>query len=440
MRDVANGRITKRSVDALSCPAGKDRALLWDDALSGFGVIAHASGRRVYVAQYRLNGRSSRITIGEHGRLTAEEARVEAKKLLGAVANGVDPSAKRKADRVVPTFRQVAEAFLEKHVRRHRKARTADGYDALLRLHLLPTLGSMRIVDIRRSHVEAIHDSLIGSPGAANRALSVFSAVWNWAATKTYADLSLPISPAKGIERNREDGRERYLTTEELARLGDVLARAETVGLPYTIDETKPKAKHAPKPESRVRRIDPFAIAAIRLLLFTGARRLEVLHARWDEIDFERGLLNLSSARSKTGKKALVLSAPALDILAALPRIEGNPHIIPGEAKDVAGVGLPRADLKGPWRAITEAADLKDLRVHDLRHSHAATGAGLGLGLHIVGKLLGHSQPQTTARYAHLDTDPLRRASNSIGAALDSAMRRAPLANVVELRGTSKRA
>ena len=431
---MANGRVTKRSVDALTCPAGKDRELLWDDALSGFGVIAHASGRRVYVAQYRLNGRSSRITIGEHGRLTAEEARAEAKRLLGSVANGADPSAKRKAEKAVPTFRQVAEAYQAKHVGRHRKARTAEGYEALLRLHLFPTLGYMRITDIRRSHIETMHDAMADKPGAANRALSVFSAVWNWAATKTYAELALPISPAKGIERNREESRERYLTTEELARLGDVLARAETVGLPYVVDETKLKAKHAPKPENRVRRIDPFAVAAIRLLLFTGARLREILHARWDEIDLERGLLNLSSARSKTGKKAVVLSAPALDILAALPRIEGNPHVIPGETKDAAGVGQPRVDLKAPWRAITEAAGLQDLRIHDLRHSHAATGAGLGLGLHIVGKLLGHSQPQTTARYAHLDADPLRRASNSIGAALSGAMNRKPPAEVVAIR------
>ena len=435
---MANGRITKRSVDSLECPAGKDRTFLWDDSLSGFGVVAHRSGRRVYVAQYRAGGRSARVTLGEHGRVTAEEARAQAKKLLGAVANGLDPVAKRKAEKAVPTFREVADAFLVRHVERHRKARTADGYKALLRLHLLPALGDMRITDIRRAHLEAAHEAVAESPGAANRALAVFSAVWNWAATKTFADLDLPLNPAAGIERNREEGRERYLTTEELARLGDALAKAETVGLPYSVDETKPKTKHAAKPENRIRRIDPFALAAIRLLLFTGARRLEILHARWDEIDLERGLLNLSSARSKTGKKAIVLSAPALDILAALPRIEGNPHVIPGEAKDAAGVGMPRADLKGPWRAITRAAGLQDLRIHDLRHSHAATGAGLGLGLHIVGRLLGHSQPQTTARYAHLDADPLRRASNSIGSALAGAMSRKAPAEVVELRGGRK--
>ena len=435
---MANGRITKRTVDALECEPGKDRVFLWDDTLSGFGVVAYPTGRRAYVVQYRQAGRSARITIGEHGRLTAEEARAEAKRHLGTVAHGVDLAGKRKAERAVPTFREAADAYMTRHVARHKKPRTVEAYKALLRLHLLPAIGTLRLTDIRRKHVEAIHERLADKPGAANRALSVFSAIWTWAASKAFHDLGLPLSPAKGIERNREEGRERFLTIDELGRLGDVLAQAEAIGLPYQVDETKPKAKHAPKPDNRFRRIDPFAIAAIRLLLFTGARLREILHARWEEIDFERGLLNLSSARSKTGKKAIVLSAPALDILAALPRVEGNPHVIPGETKDADGAGLPRVDLKAPWRAVTLAAGLADLRLHDLRHSHAATGAGLGLGLHIVGKLLGHSQPQTTARYAHLDADPLRRASNSIGSALEGAMTRRAPAEVVELRGGRK--
>lgn len=434
---VANGRISKRTVDALTCPPENDRVFLWDDVLSGFGVVAHRSGRRVYVVQYRRRGAgSARATIGEHGRLTAEEARAEAKKLLGYVAQGVDIAGKRRAERMVPTFKEVADAYLAKHVERHRKPRTAESYEGLLRLHILPKIGRLRITDVKRQHIEALLDALAEKPGAANRSQAVVNAIWTWAATKTYCDLGLPVSPAKGIERNREEGRERYLSTDELARLGDTLARAETIGLPYSVDETKPKAKHAPKPENRVRKIDPFAIAAIRLLIFTGARLREVLHARWDEIDFERGLLNLSSARSKTGKKALVLNAPALDILASLPRIAGNPHLMPGEGRDASGVGLPRVDLKAPWRAITAAAGIDGLRIHDLRHSHAATGAGLGLGLHMVGKLLGHSQPATTARYAHLDTDPLRRASDAIGTALDAAMKRVPGAEVVPLRPT----
>ena len=204
--------------------------------------------------------------------------------------NGVDPFAQCKSDRAVPTFRAVAETYMAKHVQRRRKARAVESYGALLRLHLLPALAGICITDIQRSHVEALHDSMSDRPGAANRALSVFSAIWTWAAIKAYADLNLGACPAKGIEPNREEGRERYLTIDELGQLGEALTKAETDGLPYIVDAVSPKSKHAPKAENRIRRIDPFAVAAIRLLIFTGGRLREILHARWNEIDFEAWL------------------------------------------------------------------------------------------------------------------------------------------------------
>ncbi|MEJ0094250.1 MAG: tyrosine-type recombinase/integrase [Methylocella sp.] len=422
---MPRARISKRSVDALACPPGKDRDFLWDDALAGFGVAAFPSGKKVYVTQYRQNGRSRRATIGEHGRLTPDEARSEAKKLLGAIESGADPIAQRRATRTIPLFREVADQFMRTHVGAKRKARTLDSYETLLRLHILPSIGSLRVTDVRRSNVSKIHADLADHPGAANRSLSVISAIWNWAAIQ-HEDLALPANPAKGIKRNPEEGRERYLTTDELARLGDVLAEAETSGLAYRVDESRPAAKHAPKPENRRRRIDPFAIGAIRLLILTGARLREILTAKWDYIDFERGLLNLPT--SKTGKKSLFLSAAALEVLAALPRMAGNPYVVPGEKS-----GAPRVDLKNPWAAVTQAAGLEGLRLHDLRHSFASVGAGGGLGLQIIGKLLGHSQPATTARYSHLDNDPMQRAVNQIGNTISAAMNRKPGAEVVPL-------
>jgi integrase len=183
----------------------------------------------------------------------------------------------------------------------------------------------------------------------------------------------------------------------------------------WSVDETKPTASHAPKAEKRRRTLDPFAVAAIRLLILTGARLREILHARWEHVDFERGILLLPD--SKTGKKPVYLSAAALTILSTLPRIAGNPHIISGEQ-----VGAPRADLKRPWAAVTQAAGLEGVRIHDLRHSFASIGAGASMGLPVIGKLLGHSQAATTHRYAHLDTDPLRRAVDTIGATISAAM------------------
>ena len=184
----------------------------------------------------------------------------------------------RQAAGAIPLFGDVAKEFMRMHVEAKCKPRTLDSYEILLRKHILPALGARRVSDIRRHDVSKLHNALSGTPGAANRVVSLISAVWNWMAAER-DDLPLPPTPAKGIKRNPEDGLERFLTGDELACLGDALARAETSGLPYSVDDTKPSAKHAPKPENRLRTLDPFAVAAIRLLLFTGARLREILHA-----------------------------------------------------------------------------------------------------------------------------------------------------------------
>jgi integrase len=246
----------------------------------------------------------------------------------------------------------------------------------------------MRLPEIRRAHISALHGN-IKAPGAANRALSVVSAILNWASAE-HDDLELPSNPAKRIRRNPERGCERFLTSEEFARLGGTLREGRTI-------------------------LDPFAVAAIRLLIFTGARLREILHAKWEHIDFERNILFLSD--SKTGRKPIYLSAPALAVLATLPRIQDNPHLIPGRK-----AGEPRESLDRPWAAIRKAAGLEGVRLHDLRHSFASVGAGASFGLPIIGKLLGHSQAATTHRYAHLDADPVRRAAETIAATIAAAM------------------
>lgn len=410
---MAIGNITKSSVDDLKCPAGKDREILWDKAVRGFGVIAFRNGGKVYCAQYRKDGRSRRSRIGEHGRLTPEDARKLAKVILGAVESGADPIAERRAARAVRTFGEVADEFLQLHVAAKRKGRTFDEYTLTLRNNVLPAIGSKRLVDLRRSDVARLHSLQASTPYQANKALSVISAVWNWAAKRD--EVAFSDNPAKGVDRYREQGRERYLSSEELGRIGAALAEAETVGLPYSVDESKPTAKHAPKKDKRRAKLDPFAVAAIRLLLLTGARRREILDARWEYVDLERGVVHLPD--SKTGKKPIYLSAAAQAVLASVPRVAGNPHVIAG-ARD----GAPRADLKKPWAAVCKAAGLKGVRLHDLRHSFASFGAGASLGLPIIGKLLGHSQAATTHRYAHLDADPMRRAVETIGATISAAM------------------
>ncbi|MGH7442306.1 MAG: tyrosine-type recombinase/integrase, partial [bacterium] len=385
--------VTKRSVDALRCPPGRDRTFLWDDKLSGFGVAAYAppngqekdQGKKVYVIQYRKSGKSHRMKIGEHGRLTPDQARSEAKKLLGAIESGKDPLAERIAERGAKTFGQLAQEFFTFHAEPKRKPRTSEEYRRIAKLHVLPALGQKAAKDIRKADVAKLHAKLSDRPGAANRTLALISSIWNWAVRRE--ELPVGTNPARGIERYAENARERYLSVKELQRLGEALKRAETVGLPWAVDEQKPTAKHIPK-KNRLTKLDPYAVAAIRLLIFTGARLREVLGAKWDYVDWDRGLLHLPD--SKTGKKTIYLSAPALAILGALPK-SSNPYIIPGLAgqypvrksrtgKRQSEGPKPRADLKKPWAAISRAATLQGVRLHDLRHSFAATGAGASLG------------------------------------------------------------
>ena len=422
---MPTGRISKRTVDALACDGTADRIFLWDDALAGFGVCALPSGKKSYVAQYRKDGRTRRVALGDHGRLTPDEARSAAKKVLGLVESGADPVEERRAARAVRTFREVAEDFMTLHVEPKRRTRTQEGYRSLLDRHVLPALGSKRIVDVRRKDVAHLHSAISrGAPGAANRALALVSAIWEWAARREivpHAD-----NPARGLERNPEARRERFLTPEEFGRLGEALRQAESVGLPWVVDETKLGAKHLPKVGNRLTKADPYAVAAIRLLILTGARLQEILTAQWSWVDLGRGVIFLPT--SKTGAKPLYLSAAAQAVLADIPRVASNPHIIVGSR-----AGAPRSDLKKPWAAIQRAAGLEGLRLHDLRHSFASVGAGTSLGLPIIGKLLGHSQPATTARYAHLDADPMRRAADTIGATIVAAME-GKSGNVVKLR------
>lgn len=418
-------RITKRLVDGLK-PAGTDYYVFDPDTI-GFAVRVRATGGMSYIVQYKAgSGRGAparRVTLGGVGKMTPEQARAAARKVLGSVAHGEDPAADKANERRSLPLGDVIEAFLAEHVEAKRKASTAAWYRGGLERIVKPGLGGMNPGKVTRQDVARLHSSLRETPIQANRVLAMIGALYGFAEKAGYAPEGY--NPARGIQKFPERSRERFLTSDELARLGDVLRQGETFGLPYAIDESSPKAKHAPKEDNRRVMLDPFAVAAIRLLILTGARLREILHARWEHVDFERGVIFLPD--SKTGKKPIYLSAASLAILAALPRFEGNPFVIPGEK-----AGQPRADLKRPWAAVTKAAGVDGLRIHDLRHSFASIGAGASLGLPIIGKLLGHTQAATTHRYAHLDADPMRRAAETIGSTIAAAMG-SPARNVVPM-------
>jgi integrase len=369
-----------------------------------------------------------KVTLGSVGKLTPEVARTLAQKALGSVAHGKDPAAERAQDREGMTVKELIETFLEDHSDLKLKPSTAKRYRHLLRHWVIPELGSTKAEALTRTAVAKLHGRMKRKSVSANRMLSALSSAYGFAQRRGIVPEGF--NPATRIEKYAERRRERFLATAELARIGSALREAETGGIPWVFDDAHPISKHTPKQEKNRRTVfGPVATAAVRLLLFSGCRLSEVLRLKWEYVDTERGLLLLPD--SKTGRRAVVLNAPALAVLASLTRL--GSYVVPGGNPE-----RPRHDLKKIWRAVARRASLEGVRLHDLRHTYASVGAGGGLGLPIIGKLLGHSQSATTARYAHLDNDPLKRASESIGAHIAAAMGEGTAgddAEVIPLRG-----
>jgi integrase len=380
-------KVTKRTVDQLQS------GVVWDGEIKGFGVRCRASGARYYVLKLRVGGRQRWITIGRHGSpWTPDTARREALKLLGLKAAGKDPASERDQQKRAVTIAELGDRFLQEYVPQRCKARTAEEYERAVEHHISPILGHHRIADLTRADVAQFHHQLRDRPYQANRCLAVLSKMMNLAeAWGLRLDGS---NPVRHVKKYREDKRERYLTKEELQRLGSVLAAPDT------------KATES-----------PFSIAAIGLLVLTGARLREILTLRWQYVDLPGQALRLPD--SKTGAKLIYLNAAAIKLLRTIPRMASNPYVIAGKKE---GAGL--VNLHKPWRRIRTKAGLGDVRIHDLRHSFASVAAGTGMSLPMIGKLLGHTQASTTQRYAHLAVDPIRAAANLIGAEINAAMNR----------------
>ena len=410
-------KLTKRAVDGTAPRA--DRYLLWDTELKGFALRVAPTGTKTFILRYRPRGAGGRapkrfIVLGRYGVISPDEARHKAKVILGAVAAGQDPAKERAEAPTAITLTKLVQLFVDEHVKAKRKPRTAAGYKAVLENHLLPRLGRREAAQITSADMFQLHHAMRETPSQANALMSVIASMYGFAARRGHVPKGT--NPVEDVERFRESSRERYLSAEELRRLGETLRLAETDGLPWKTSAREVASKHLAKDVTRRVVLAREIVLAFRLLLFTGARLREILHLEWRFVDMEHGLFLLPD--SKTGRKTIVLSEPVLDLLKRLERTSA--YVIPGAVSD-----RPRSDLKKPWAAIKRHARLGDVRIHDLRHTFASIGAGANLGLPIVGKLLGHSQPATTARYAHLDADPVRRATNIIGDHLTNALSQA---------------
>ena len=412
-------RINKRTVDALR-PGERD-VVVWDSGLPGFGARCRAHGGKYYILKYRAAGRQRWYTIGRHGApWTPETARREAKRLLGEVSAGLDPAEAKAEARRDLTIAALCDLYLAEGCATKKPSTIASDLGRIRR-HIKPLLGRKHVRALTRADVERFmldvaagktaddiktgfrgRAIVTGGKGTAAKSVSLLGAIFTFAVNRGLRS----DNPAHGVKTFKPRRFERFLSSAELARLGDALSNAEREGE------------------------NPFAMAALRLLAMTGCRKTEILTLRWEHVDLARACLRLPD--SKTGSKVIPLGAPAVELLASLPRLEENPYVLPGNKPGGHFVGLPKV-----WRRTRVRARLPDVRLHDLRHSFASVGAAGGDSLFVIGRLLGHSSSATTERYSHLSDDPLKMAADRISNQIHAAMKGEAGADVVPLgRGT----
>lgn len=377
-------RLTKTIVE--SGPPG----WLWDSDVPGLGVRVLESGARSFVFRYGSGrrGGTKRVTLGRYPALTLEQARKTARLLIGAKAEGRDPAQERARTRDVPTLAEFAERYMEEYAKPRKKASTLALHHEILKLHVLPALGARPMDTITRTDVAKMHASKHAIPVRANRCVSLLSHLYTIA--HRWGVLHEQINPARGVVRFTEVPRQRYLTAEELARVGAELA-----------------GSHG------------FSAAALKVLILTGARRNEILGLRWEDVDLEAGIARLRSRKS--GALQLTLPGAACEVMRDLIHVDRNPYVFPGrrEGKHITGNSLTHA-----WDLVRRSSGVTDVRLHDLRHTFASVLAGRGVSLLVIGGLLGHTQAQTTKRYAHLADGPMRLAAEGAADEISAALKK----------------
>ncbi|TGT42628.1 site-specific integrase [Mesorhizobium sp. M8A.F.Ca.ET.165.01.1.1] len=387
-------KLTDTIVDTLALPATGNK-ITYDEGVKGFGIRVTAAGARSFILNYRTrSGLERRYTIGSRPDWKTIPAREEAKNLKKQIDVGADPMGVVAASRDAKTVADLCGRFETEHLSKKRDT-TARDYRALIKNHILPALKSKKVAEVEFTDIDSLHRKISKTaPYLANRTVAVLSKMfglaikWRWRTD----------NPAKGIERNDEQKRHRYLSPAELAKLTEALAKQE----------------------------DQQAANIIRLLLLTGARRGEVQAAKWEQFDLTEGVWTKpgSTTKQKTMHR-VPLSAPARLLLTELREKAKDDavYVFPGRGAD------HRVEIKNEWRDVCIAAGIvtaetvgekvvvtPSARIHDLRHTYASVLASAGLSLPIIGALLGHSQPATTARYSHLMDDPLRQATERVGA------------------------
>jgi integrase len=410
-------KLTEGCIKALKAPARGSR-MVWDSEVTGFAMRvfaptrAHPDGARTFLVSYWLNGTERRFRIGSWPDWSVVAARIEAKAVRQRVDRGEDPASERRERRDAPTMSDLAARYRAEHL--PRKSKQSQHDDGVMIGHILRHVGADRkVADVHHGDIIALHRAITdtGHPVLANRTLSCASRMFSLA-LKPMAGEDAPWrdhaqgNPCKGVERNPEEPKERFLSSAEIAAAVEGL---DAYGRTSAAD-------------------------CIRLILLTGCRPKEAMLATWAQLDAQPGFWIKPSAHTKQRKKHnLPLSAPALqliaDIRARRGEVAADDYVFPGQR-----AGQPLKQLRTCWDEVCKRAKLTGVRIYDLRHTFGSTGAGGGLSLPLIGKLLGHTQARTTMRYAHLADDPLREAAERVAGAISKAGNGG---NVVRLRGRS---
>ncbi len=403
-----SNKLTKVGIDRAK-PSDGDY-FLWDADLKGFGIKIAKGGRKTYVCKYRVgSGRSAptrRMTIGAHGSpWTVDQARIEARKILGRVANGEDPAKEKQDTKKQITVAELCDLYLEQGTGT-KKASTIATDEGRIERHIKPLLGKKKVPDVTRADIKrflqdvadgktatdvktGLHGRAIvrGGKGTASRTVGLLGGIFTYAFDCGFIE----INPVRGVKRFPDKKGQRYLSQKELVALGQAMHEAIEHGE------------------------NPYAIAILKLLIFTGARKAEIETLKWSEVDFDGGYLILED--SNTGQKVILLNAGAQEILVGIPKVDGSAYVFPAQRGACHYQGTPKI-----WRKIRVTAGIEDVRLHDLRHSFASIAVSGGASLPIIGALLGHTDITTTQRYAHLHDDPLRTASEAIGSKIATSL------------------